>query len=124
MEPQNFRKHVKNRYPAQAPASQQGVDQGLIVRGHFADRARDEFFNEAFGEILADIFVAWCQTEAHCTKEREYLYSTAVALGSLKGKLIDFTNLGKNTQFMTEQAAIQKAASSQEGTDDAEQSAN
>lgn len=120
----DFRKHVKDRYPSKPPVNQQGFDQGIVTRGTFAQQERELFFNEAFGDILADLFVAWCKTEAHCVKEREYLYSTAVALGSLKGKLIDYTNLGKNTQFMTEQKAILQSEEPQEGTDNADQEAS
>jgi hypothetical protein len=87
---------------------------------------KEQFFDHAFGEVLADLFLAWLKTEAHCVKEREFLYATALALGSVKGKLIDFSNLGKNTQYLQAQANLVQEAethtsSSQEGTDDADQ---
>lgn len=120
----DFRKHIKERFPAKPPENQRGFDQGVVTRGVFAQQERELFFNEAFGDILADLFVAWCKTEAHCSKEREYLYSTAVALGSLKGKLIDYTHLGANTQYLAEQKATLQSEGPQEGTSNADQEAS
>ena len=122
-----LRNIVRSKFPATVSEAQSAqTAQEAIVRGSFADQVKEQFFDHAFGEVLADLFLAWLKTEAHCVKEREFLYSTALALGSVKGKLIDFSNLGKNTQYLQAQANLVREAethtsSSQEGTDDADQ---
>jgi hypothetical protein len=71
-----------------------------LQRGQFATREREEFFNEAFTDILTDLFTQWVKSEPHCTKEREFLYHTALALGSVKENLIKRETLGKNAAFI------------------------
>ena len=66
------------------------------VKGEFASRTLDEFFNEAYGEVLCDLFHQWLVTEPHETKTREFLYSTAMGLGSVREKLIQMETYGKN----------------------------
>ena len=44
------------------------------VKGVFAARERDEFFEEVYGDILVDYFLQWLKTEPHETKSREFLY--------------------------------------------------
>lgn len=122
-----LRNTVRSKFPATVTTEQAAQSaQEAIVRGTFADQMKEQFFDTAFGEVLADIFMAWLKTEAHCTKEREFLYATAMALGSVKGKLIDFSNLGRNTQYLQAQQNVlaeagATASSSQEGTDNADQ---
>jgi|TARA_Y100000996_G_C22444011_1_gene611026 hypothetical protein len=72
------------------------------VKGHFAARERDEFFDEVYGEVLVDLFGEWLKTESHETKSREFLYSTAMALGSVKEKMIHFETYGKNIPHLKE----------------------
>lgn len=72
------------------------------VKGHFAAKERDEFFDEVYGEVLIDFFVEWLKTEPHETKSREFLYSSAMALGSVKQKMTDFEMYGKNIPYLTE----------------------
>jgi hypothetical protein len=74
-----------------------------LGRAQFVQREREQFFGEAYGEILADLFVAWLATEPHCSKEREYLYHTAMALGSVKEKLVGIEMYGNNVKFMAQQ---------------------
>ncbi len=122
-----LRNTVRSKFPATVTTEQAAQSaQEAIVRGSFADQMKEQFFDNAFGEVLSDIFMAWLKTEAHCTKEREFLYATAMALGSVKGKLIDFSNLGRNTQYLQAQQNLlaetgAAASSSQEGTDNADQ---
>lgn len=71
-----------------------------LQRGQFATREREEFFNEAFTDILTSLFTQWLKTEPHCTKEREFLYHTALALGSVKENLISRETLGRNAKFI------------------------
>lgn len=72
------------------------------IKGHFAAKERDEFFDEVYGEVLVDLFVEWLKTESHETKSREFLYSSAMALGSVKQKMTDFEMYGKNVPHLME----------------------
>ena len=74
-----------------------------LGRAQFVQREREQFFNEAYSEILADLFVAWLKSEPHCTKEREYLYSVAMAMGSVKEKLVGIETYGNNMKFINQQ---------------------
>lgn len=121
----SLRKAVLDKFPEMLRPEQIAQNaQEAIVRGSFADQMKERFFDHAFGEVLADLFMAWLKTEAHCVKEREFLYATAMALGSVKGKLIDFSNFGKNAQYLQEQQKMLDAAEVQEGTNDVDQDAN
>ncbi len=88
--------------------------QVALGQAQFVTREREQFFNEAYSEILADLFVTWLKTEPHCTKEREYLYSTAMALGSVKEKLVGIETYGNNLKYM------QKASAEREEDDNNE----
>jgi hypothetical protein len=77
--------------------------QVALGKAEFATREREQFFGEAYGEILSDLFVTWLKTEPHCAKEREYLYHTAMALGSVKEKLVGIERFGANMQFLHKQ---------------------
>lgn len=66
------------------------------VRGKFASQINNEFFDNAYGEIIVDLFVAWSDTAPWDKDTREYLYTTAMALGSVKEKLIEIETYGKN----------------------------
>jgi hypothetical protein len=83
-----------------------------LSRAAFADQQKEEFFNDAYSDILSELFVAWLKTEPHCQKEREYLYSTAMALGSVKEKLISYSMFGRNSAFIGKKA--------QEGAEESE----
>ena len=72
------------------------------VKGHFAAKERDEFFDEVYWEVLVDFFIEWLKTEPHETKSREFLYSSALALGSVKERMINFEMYGKNIPHMME----------------------
>jgi len=72
------------------------------TKGHFAAKERDEFFDEAYGEVLVDYFVEWLQTDPHETKSREFLYAAAMALGSVKEKMMGFEMYGKNIPHLME----------------------
>lgn len=71
-----------------------------LFRGQFAQRERQEFFDDAFTDILTQLFSTWIKTEPHCVKEREFLYHTAMALGSVKERLIELETLGKNAKYI------------------------
>jgi hypothetical protein len=77
--------------------------QVALGKAQFVQREREQFFGEAYAEILSDLFVAWLKTETHCTKEREFLYHTALALGSVKEKLVGIEMYGNNVKFIQQQ---------------------
>ena len=72
--------------------------QSALKKAVFAKRERDEFFTEAYSEILVDLFIQWLQTEPHCQKEREYMYHVAMGLGSVKEKLLQIETYGFNQE--------------------------
>ena len=74
--------------------------QVALVRSEFANQQREGFFNEAYSDILSDIFVKWLGTAHHEKETREYLYATAMALGSVKEKLIQIETFGKNIPYI------------------------
>lgn len=88
--------------------------QVALGRAQFVEREREQFFNDAYSEILADLFVTWLKSEPHCTKEREYLYSVAMALGSVKEKLVGIETYGNNVKFIQQQ----KESPAESGEDD------
>ena len=51
---------------------------------------------------LVDFFIEWLKTEPHETKSREFLYSSALALGSVKEKMMSFEMYGKNVPHLQE----------------------
>ena len=77
--------------------------QKALADGHFASRVMDEFFTETYGEVLVDLFQKWLQTEPHETKTREFLYCTAMALGSVNEKLIRKETYGANVPTIKDQ---------------------
>lgn len=88
--------------------------QFALAKAAFSKYEREEFFDTAYVQILSDYFMTWLKTEPHCTKEREFLYSCAMALGSVKSKMIEFEQYGANA------AHIQSNAKPNEDTQDNE----
>jgi hypothetical protein len=72
----------------------------MAARGEQASRKKDEFFDEAYAEILMDLFIRWSQTELHETEFRESLYQNTLALGSIKMKLAEYEVYGRNAPFL------------------------
>jgi hypothetical protein len=78
--------------------------QEWLQKSRFADQAKEEFFTDVYSDIIVDLFVLWLKSPPHAQKEREYYYHSALALGSVKEKLIQYQHRGRNAEFM----AIQK----------------
>lgn len=74
--------------------------QEALKSAMFAKKERDEFFTEAYSDILVDLFTQWLMTEPHCNKEREYLYHVAMGLGSVKERLLKIETFGFNQEQM------------------------
>ena len=73
-----------------------------LVKAEFSSREREDFFEDAYGELLVEYFINWLKTEPHENKTREFIYNSALALGDVKSKLISFETYGKNIPFMKE----------------------
>ena len=73
-----------------------------LVRAEFSSRQRNEFFDEAYGELLVEYFINWLKTDPHETKTREFIYNSALALGDVKSRLIQYETYGKNVPHLGE----------------------
>jgi|TARA_R110000772_G_scaffold158937_1_gene270107 hypothetical protein len=71
-----------------------------LVNAAFASKERQEFFDDAYGELLVTYFMHWLKTEPHETKTREFIYNSALSLGDVRQKLVEYEMLGKNIKFM------------------------
>ena len=71
-----------------------------LVRAEFSSRQREEFFDDAYGELLVEYFINWLKTDPHEVKTREFIYNSALALGDVKHKLINYETYGKNVPHL------------------------
>ena len=71
-----------------------------LIKASFASREREEFFEDAYGELLVEYFINWLKTDPHEVKTREFIYNSALALGDVKQKLIGYEIYGKNVPHM------------------------
>jgi|TARA_R110002012_G_scaffold319307_1_gene539365 sulfatase maturation enzyme AslB (radical SAM superfamily) len=71
-----------------------------LVRANFASLERETFFNEAYGELLVQYFTEWLKTDPHEVKTREFIYNSALSLGDVKQKLINYEIYGKNVPYI------------------------
>lgn len=71
-------------------------------RGTTANREREAFFDEAYAEIMLDLFMRWTQTELGESELRESLYQNVLALGAVKSKLLEYEMYARNAPFMME----------------------
>lgn len=95
----SFRKKLSPSKPYQQK-DLRGEGQEALLKGQFAGMERETFFNQAYADILADLFTQWLQTSSDDTATREYLYTTAMALGSVKQKLINLETYGNNIPML------------------------
>lgn len=71
-----------------------------LVKAAFASQEREQFFDDAYGELLVTYFMHWLKTDPHETKTREFIYNSALALGDVRTKLVEYETLGKNVKYM------------------------
>ena len=90
---QTAEKKLKGQHPDM-------VAREALVRAEFSSREREEFFTSAYGELLTDYFINWLSTEPHEAKTREFIYNSALALGDVKARLIQYETYGANVPFM------------------------
>lgn len=82
----------------------EALAQKAHLDGQFASKAMDDFFTEAYGQVLCDLFSQWLSTQPHEVKTREFLFSTAMGLGSVREKLIAIEQFGRNVPILKELA--------------------
>lgn len=100
---EQYRKNAEKKWSKERKHHPAEADRVALVKGQFASRERTEFFEDAFGDIMVDLFYQWASTEFHETQRREWLYNTVQSLGSVKQRLIDYETYGKNIEFMHSQ---------------------
>ena len=71
-------------------------------RGEVSARKRDEFFDEAYAEIMLDLFLRWTQTQLNETELRESLFHNVLALAAIKNKLAEYEMYARNAPFLLE----------------------
>lgn len=84
---QKFRLHLQNIF---------------VNRGETANREREAFFDEAYAEIMLDLFLRWTQTNLEEKELRESLYQNVLALGAVRGKLAEYSQYSRNAPFLME----------------------
>ena len=70
------------------------------MNAEFSSRMKEEFFNEAFGELMVDYYIKFMETDPHEHKSREFIYSCVLALGDVKNRLTQYETYGKNVPVM------------------------
>ena len=93
-----YRKAAEKRLTQNVHPDQ--IAKEALVKSEFSSRERETFFEEAYGEILVEYFINWLKTDPHETKTREFIYNSALSLGDVKQKLINYETYGKNIPFM------------------------
>ena len=74
-----------------------------LLNAHFATEAQTDFMDDAYGDILVDLFKKWVETNPHEEKTREYLYSVAQGLGFVREKMAAYELAGKNAEFLNQE---------------------
>ena len=105
---QKYRKGVEKKFSTDKKVHPAEADRRALVDAQFASDIRTEFMDKAYGEIMCDLFIEWLSTEFHEEKKREYIYNTALSLGSVKQRLISYETYGRNVP------AIEKSRNQEE----------
>ena len=71
-----------------------------LVRAEFSSRQREEFFDGVYGELLVEYFLNWLGTDPHEIKTREFIYNSALALGDVKNRMVQYETYGRNVPHM------------------------
>ena len=71
-----------------------------LVRAEFSSRQREEFFDNVYGELLVEYFINWLKTDPHEVKTREFIYNSALALGDVKNRMVNYETYGKNVPHL------------------------
>lgn len=92
-----YRKTAEKKLKGQHPDL---IAKEALSRAEFSSRQREEFFEDAYGELLVDYFLQFLNTEPHENKKREFIYSCVLSLGDVKSRLISYETFGKNVPYM------------------------
>lgn len=90
------------------------VAQVLLLNGQSSAQYRTEFFDQIFIDLLNDLFSVWIHTSPEEVKKREYLYQSALALGSVKSWLLKAEQKGSNVGIMMHQQELAKKQAQQD----------
>ena len=71
-----------------------------LVRAEFSSRQREEFFDNVYGELLVEYFINWLKTDPHEVKTREFIYNSALALGDVKNRMVQYETYGRNVPHL------------------------
>ena len=71
-----------------------------LINAEFSSREREEFFDGVYGEILVEYFINWLKTDPHETKTREFIYNSALSLGDVKARMVQYEMYGKNIPYI------------------------
>ena len=71
-----------------------------LVRAEFSSRQREEFFDNVYGELLVEYFINWLKTDPHEVKTREFIYNSALALGDVKNRMVNYETYGRNVPHL------------------------
>ena len=100
-----YRKTAEKRLANKNPGSStklhpDQIAKEALVKSEFSSQIRNEFFDDAYGEILVEYFINWLKTDPHENKTREFIYNSALALGDVRARLINYETYGKNIPIM------------------------
>lgn len=101
----DFNKHPSN------PAKDNSKDEThlapfFVNKGEMADKAMKSLFDEAYGDILFDLFWTWCQTDINDVEKRERLFTHVLGMGAVKSKLNQYSMHGRNVAMMARENYI------------------
>ena len=109
MKQEDIKEKMRDRRFFDPPADEAGIrkhrahlQQIFVHRGETANREREAFFNEAYAEIMLDLFLRWAQTQLEEKELRESLYQNVLALGAVSGKLAEYSQYSRNAPFLME----------------------
>ena len=71
-----YRKTAEKKLKGQHPDL---IAKEALSRAEFSSRQREEFFEDAYGELLVDYFLQFLNTEPHENKKREFIYSCVLS---------------------------------------------
>jgi len=94
--------------------------QTALLNGQTSSRYREEFFDQAFIDILSEYFKQWLTSAPEEVKKREFLYQAALNLGEVKSTLLRFEMFGRNVSGMIQNQQPNAGEAGQEGNQDDE----
>jgi len=96
------------------------IGQKALLNGTTSQRFRADFFDQVFIDILSSYFQAWLTSAPEEVKKREYLYQSAMALGTVKETLLGMETLGRNITTMQANQKPTQEETGENGEDDAQ----